>query len=399
MKRVRELDGLRVFAIFAVLAVHYRPPFRPGLDFLSLGWTGVDLFFIISGFLITTILFSLRGTQHPYRVFYWRRMLRIFPPYYLVLLVLTVFPALRYTSQKVDLHLGSWLFLDSFRNMHMYYNSVLSLLHGNSLNTQQLPLGDYFSTQYKDGFTIFWSLSVEEVFYLIWAPIVLSCSRRKLFTISLLAIVICPFLRVLFHSSQWEFFFFPCRFDTLMMGSLLSLLFIAHNRGEIPRLTLIRGLGVAGGLSLLCLVPLCLYDGLLNHMELRSALSFTAFGYSLLGFLFASVVGLCVIYTESAMWWCKVLRLKPLVYIGTISYMMYMIHIPIWVTVYKIFCRLEGPGVIPGLSVGLLSTAGTIALAAISWKFFERPMLAFKDSSFPIPRRALKREEEVLHRL
>src|ERR1700710_1023238 len=126
MKRVRELDGLRVFAIVAVIAVHYQPPFRPDLDFLSLGWAGVDLFFVVSGFLITTILFSLRGTQHPYRVFYWRRMLRIFPPYYLVLLGLTVLPALRYSGQKVDWHLGSWLFLDSLRNIHLYYDSVLS---------------------------------------------------------------------------------------------------------------------------------------------------------------------------------------------------------------------------------------------------------------------------------
>lgn len=399
MKRVRELDGLRVFAVLAVMAVHYRPPFRPGLDFLSLGWAGVDLFFVISGYLITTILISLRGTRDPYRVFYWRRMLRIFPPYYLVLLFLTAYPAIRNLGQNVNWHLGSWLFLDSFRNLRAYYGSISLFLHGHPLNRQQLPLGNYVFTNYEDGFSVFWSLSVEEIFYLIWTPIVLMCSRRKLLIISLLAIILCPFLRVLCHSSQWEFFFFPCRFDSLMMGSLLALIFIAANQGEVRRSTLVPILGLAGAVSLLCLVPLCIHDGLFRHMELRSALSFTAFGYSLLGIFFASVVGLCVLHAESAKWWCRLLRLKPMVFVGTVSYMMYLIHISVWVTVYKIFFSLGGHGTIPWLLLGLLSTAGTIALSAISWKFLESPILAFKNSSFPFPMRALKREEDLLHPL
>jgi len=269
-------------------------------------------------------------------------------------------------------------------------------LQGHPLDRRILPLGDYVFTHYKDGFSIFWSLSVEEAFYLIWTPIVLRCSRGNLITIGLLAVVICPFLRVICHSSQWEFFFFPCRFDTLMLGSLLALSFGAVSEGEVPRATLVRGLNVAGALSLLCLVPLCIHDGLLRHMDLRSALSFTAFGYSLLGVFFVSVVGLCVVHAESALWWCRFLRLKPMVFVGTVSYMMYLIHISVWVTIYKLFCRFEGPGLVPWLLIAFLSTAGTIAVAAISWRFFESPLLAFKNATFPIPRRALKREQELL---
>lgn len=397
LKRIREVDGLRVFAVLAVMAVHYRPPMRPGLDFLSLGWAGVDLFFVISGYLITTILLSLRDTRHPYRVFYWRRMLRIFPPYYLVLLFLTGYPAIRIHGHNVDWHLGSWLFLDSFRKLGAYYSSILLFLQGHPLDRRILPLGDYVFTHYKDGFSIFWSLSVEEAFYLIWTPIVLMCSRRKLVVIGLAALIVCPFLRVICHSSQWEFFFFPCRFDTLMMGSLLALSFSAVNLGEVRRSTLVRSLGVAGALSLLCLVPLCIHDGLFRQMEVRSALNFTAFGYSLLGVFFASVVGLCVVHAESALWWCRFLRLKPIVFVGSISYMMYLIHIIVWVTIYKLFVRFEGPGAAPWLLIGFLSTAGTIGVAAFSWRFFESPLLAFKNSSFPIPRRALDREQELLH--
>ena len=399
MTRIRELDGLRFFAILAVMAVHYRPPFRTGLGFLSLGWAGVDLFFVISGFLITTILVSLCGTPRPYRVFYWRRTLRIFPAYYFVLFALIVLSARSHSGQRLDWHLGSWLFLDSFRNLQKYGTAVISVLHGHPLEKQRLPLGTYFFTEYKDGFSIFWSLSIEEIFYLIWTPIVFHFSRRTLITIGLLAIVLCPCLRVLCHGSQWEFFFFPCRFDTLMIGSLLSILVIALGRGEIRRSTLVGGLRLTGGLALLCLLPLCMHDGLFDHMELRSALSFTAFGYSLLGLMFASIVGLSVLHAESAKWWCRLLRLRPMVYVGTISYMMYMTHILVWVTFYKFLCRLEGRGATPGILVGLLSATGTIVVAGISWRFFEQPILSLRNGNFSVPARALKSDFGLLHPL
>ncbi len=70
MSRIRELDGLRFFAILGVLMVHFRPSSAHRLDFMSLGWAGVDLFFVISGFLITNILIRLRAEKHPFKTFY-----------------------------------------------------------------------------------------------------------------------------------------------------------------------------------------------------------------------------------------------------------------------------------------------------------------------------------------
>jgi peptidoglycan/LPS O-acetylase OafA/YrhL len=384
MKRIRELDGLRFLAIFAVLLVHYRPPSRPGWNFLSLGWVGVDLFFAISGFLITTILVSLRGSRNPYRVFYWRRTLRIFPPYYAVLLPLSLAIVLSHAQVAAHLTIEAWVFLLSLTGLsHQIHGALLVLLHGVPLNTARTAVENHLFASYGDGIFVFWSLSVEELFYLMWAPIVLRCSRRQLLTISLAAIAVCPVLRVLFHTPLYpECFSFVCRFDSLMMGSLLSLLFIACKRGEISQPALKRGLNAGLAISLVCLAVLCAYSGLFNGLEIRTALSFSAFGYSLLGILFASVVGICAIHAESGLWWAAILGARPLVYIGTISYTMYLIHIPVWVTIYKLISILQGREATPGLILILLSVTTTIALAAISWRFVEKPILRFKDAAF-----------------
>ena len=85
MKRARilELDGLRAFAIFSVMLLHFVHATRA----FQAGWVGVNPFFVISGFLITSILLNLRSDPTPYKKFYWRRVLRIFPSYYSVLAI------------------------------------------------------------------------------------------------------------------------------------------------------------------------------------------------------------------------------------------------------------------------------------------------------------------------
>ncbi|HEX5284027.1 MAG TPA: acyltransferase family protein, partial [Bryocella sp.] len=81
MSRILELDGLRAIAILLVLGCHY-PGFANRAKRLpEFGWVGVDIFFALSGYLITTILLGLRGRSAPYRTFYSRRAIRILPPY------------------------------------------------------------------------------------------------------------------------------------------------------------------------------------------------------------------------------------------------------------------------------------------------------------------------------
>lgn len=357
MKRIKELDGLRFFAIFAVFLVHYRPPHHPSWDLLATGWVGVDLFFVISGFLITTILLSLRDSSRPFTIFYWRRALRILPPYFVVLLCLCVAGILTHDPLPLPQAAAAMVFLSSLGMAHHAYVVFLHVLHSSSLSTAHAPLDHiHFFSSYRDGVGVFWSLSVEELFYLVWAPVVLRCSRRMILIISALAVVICPVLRLLVHDSLYaECFLFVCRFDTLMIGSLLALLFATSSRGTMSRSTLSSGLNATLVISLVASILLCVHCGVLRHIEIRSTLSFAAFGYTLLGTFFACVVGICCLHTGSEIFWARILRSRPLVYIGTVSYGMYLIHIPVWVALYRTFSRLDPTWTTPGVWMGLVS--------------------------------------------
>src|SRR5208282_2208676 len=148
--RIRELDGLRGIAILVVVAYHYMS-WLPATG-AQLGWLGVDLFFVLSGFLITTILVNLRGSEHYFSVFYARRALRIFPLYYLA----------------VGIYLASCLVSGMAGSPRLwagyifYYSSLLSGQNKNVMATS-LALG------VSSGLAVLWSLSVEEIYYTIWA--------------------------------------------------------------------------------------------------------------------------------------------------------------------------------------------------------------------------------------
>ena len=381
MKRIRELDGLRFFAILGVLCVHYRPPFRPSLNVLSIGWIGVDLFFVISGFLITNVLISLKTTTHPYRVFYWRRALRIFPAYYLVLIGLLAagyFTHLHFSRAEITLPL---LFLSSFQESYSIHQVYAVLLHGHALSKQSLAIDNHVFSSLRNATAIFWSLSFEEIFYLLWAPIVLHFSRRVLVSIAGAIIVISPFLRLLGHDPTFrECFSFPFRFDSLAMGSLLALILIAYKQDAKGGLkALIRGLKICAVASLIFLIILFIDDGFLRSIEPRSTLSFSFFGYSLLGVFFACIIGLCALFTDSSRWWAAFLRNRVLIYIGTVSYMIYLVHIPAWIFVYRMIARFEGHEPSASLALGMVAAITTVAIAALSWIVYERPILSYKN--------------------
>ena len=388
-KRIHELDGLRFIAIAGVLLVHYRPPFRPHLDALALGWAGVDLFFVISGYLITSNLLALRGTSRPYRVFYWHRFLRIFPPYYLALVAVIALCVVHgdYLSHSAVGRLG--LFLTSIvpwpvPTLYPWHAVATSLHHGLHSNAL-LPLDNHVMNNFVQGAALLWSLSIEELFYLVWAPVVLRGSRFVILAVSLSAIAFCPLLRILCHvPNYFEYFYLPTRFDALTFGSVVALLFTAHKRDQLSRRLLARIFKIAAVGSTAGLVVLGWQDGLFQHKEIRSALSFAAFGYTLLGVLFASVMGSCILESGNNSWWAKLLRLRALTYVGEISYVIYLTHIPVYISIGILSAKLmKRPEIFPTLWLGLIAAFATIALAALSWKFYERPLQRFRNAIRP----------------
>jgi peptidoglycan/LPS O-acetylase OafA/YrhL len=187
-------------------------------------------------------------------------------------------------------------------------------------------------------------------------------------------------LRGLTHTPDaMETFGFITRFDSLSAGACLALLFLAAQRGKVSIRMLEVGALAAIPVSALALFLLSWRCGLFSNVELRSTLAFSVCGYTLIAILCAAVVALSVRWSGSSR--TRILRQRPLVYLGAISYMMYLIHVPVYVVAGMSLARI---GPLPQMAVlqGIVAAVCTIGLAALSWKYFETPILNFKDRKF-----------------
>jgi peptidoglycan/LPS O-acetylase OafA/YrhL len=240
-KHLPALDGVRGLAILLVLFAHATVnvatgpwPTLPGRLYFTLcsfGWIGVDLFFVLSGFLITRILINTRAGPGYFRNFYARRALRIFPLYYGVLTVLFVTNALM-GRHPPDADSSAWLWC--------YASNIALACKGGPLN-----YGDWFATGH------FWSLAVEEQFYLLWPVVVLLCSPTALRRICLGCLLAALVLRVILVCSAANQFavylLTPCKMDALAAGAWLAS--AVHSGGvhalERPARTVAGGSGGA----------------------------------------------------------------------------------------------------------------------------------------------------------
>ncbi len=242
------LDGVRGVAILLVLYAHFTATEPAGaalnvferIYFRSaqLGWWGVDLFFVLSGFLITGILYDAKGKEHYFRNFYMRRVLRIFPLYYGVLLLVFVVIPLARTPHSLDdqtaVHSSLWLWCYAANIGMCVHDAVMNYSHTLEFNH-------------------FWSLAVEEHFYFVWPLLVHAFGRQSLVRICGAIIVGALGLRwmMLELDIHWmkRFFLTPCRMDALAMGALLALLV----RGDYGLARLVKGarwIAMVGGLIL-----------------------------------------------------------------------------------------------------------------------------------------------------
>ncbi|HEX9003699.1 MAG TPA: acyltransferase [Blastocatellia bacterium] len=246
---IPALDGIRGLAILVVLYAHFTMKEPVGLALTvfdrfyfrsaQLGWWGVDLFFVLSGFLITGILFDAKGKQHFFRNFYMRRVLRIFPLYYGVLVLAFVIVPLAMPPHSSSNSTGTisslWLWFYASNIAIGYYNA--------------LP---HFSDLFE--FNHFWSLAVEEHFYFLWPFLVYAFRRKPLLWICGGIIVGALALRLMMVELDihWlkRFFLTPCRMDALAMGALLALL-VRGSWQQARLVKLARWVALIGGLILL----------------------------------------------------------------------------------------------------------------------------------------------------
>lgn len=356
-KRVPELDGLRGIAILLVLVFHFTP-YRGGLrifaPYVQIGWIGVDLFFVLSGYLITGILLDTRGHEHWYRNFIGRRSLRIFPLYYAALVVdgfVSYYPAAMNWKDFFSLRDGWWYF--------GYVSNVKVFLDNKWPSLSIL--------------TPLWSLSVEEQFYLLFPLVVLLLSRKTLPRVLIGAVVAAFLIRLglviaMPLNTAGTYTLMPCRMDALALGGL-----IAIARRDFPNVLMQRWIAWLTGLSALTFIFICVTYGTTPWTRPMRTL-----GFSALDIAFAGLLVLLAIWRVRPL--PAFCRLRFMVWTGTISYGIYILHIPAAVVVR----RIAGPLVTPTGSVDFfLSIAAAMAAAWISWKIFESPILRLKDRFVP----------------
>jgi peptidoglycan/LPS O-acetylase OafA/YrhL len=355
-KHIDSLDGLRGIAILLVFFFHYLPrnSHNPLSWLASLGWSGVDLFFVLSGFLITGILYDTRKATNFFKVFYARRALRLFPLYFFAVSIVLVVAVLLHTPM-------SWKAIP----FYIYGANVMLVVPGGVPN-----FTPYFQCIH------FWSLAVEEQFYSLWPLVVFFVLRRKtLMQICVGGILGALLFRVtMTHlgASTWMLYTeLPSRMDALLAGALLALAL----RGPRPDAWLRRGrLYPLMGACCLLLVILFIRA---RSLFLDSAAR-TSWGYSMIAGIYVCVLALAQLPGTVAN---RVGRLSVLRFFGRYSYGLYVWHdlpSPICVTWRAWFLRNIHPLIVGQLVYALAMLALFTVVAVASYHLLELRFLKLK---------------------
>ncbi len=354
--RLPELDGLRGIAILLVFVFHCFPdritlgPFWAALRDSS--WLGVDLFFVISGFLITRILMATRDDPNRYSVFYGRRTLRIFPLYYFVLTAIVVAQWLSPLAQQLFRNtappISYWTY--TF-NLHVSYHD-------------QWPQNQVLNH--------FWSLSVEEQFYLVWPFLVFSVARKSLPRLmgAVLLVALASRLALYGLDCSWVSIYSNtlARVDSFALGGLAAYLHCyASPKIVLPGMRVVfygSGLGLLGfGF---------VHQGINPFLMVTQLVIATVLAVFFASWIYLSVndEGLF----SSVRW---ALRWPWLSKVGHYSYGIYIYHWPIW-----FFMATRLPPSAPGLEQWKRTLIGaflTMVVSVLSYHFLEKPFLNKKD--------------------
>ena len=366
---IPSLDGLRGVAVLLVMVSHFAilAPGSPLQEVLigsaKMGWIGVDLFFVLSGFLITGILIDSRGSQGYFRRFYARRTLRIFPLYYaFVLVVLVAWPRLSGSAPT------SWR------------DELTFLAYGSNI------LFAFVGWEGMPGHTThLWSLAVEEQFYLLWPLVVFGVAPQRLGRVCVGLIAAAwasrAVLGYVFPDGIAGYALLPARMDALAMGSLLAV--AVREPGWQARLR--RWALPVTVIAVLLLVTAAVFSPMLRSNEgpfPPLALHVQLLAYPAFDLLSVALVGGCVIaFAEGRR---SMLEAGWLRAFGRYSYALYLLHVPIRNLLHNSLFpggrlpSLLGSVLLTQLLVLIVGIAVTYALALVSWYGFERHFLRLK---------------------
>jgi peptidoglycan/LPS O-acetylase OafA/YrhL len=329
-----DIDGLRAVAVLSVILYHLSSSLLPG------GFVGVDIFFVISGFLITrNIMNELRAGRFSLLDFYRRRVKRIAPAMFVVVAV-TVLVAqyiLLPEAAETTAESGLWS-IASLANVYFWQRLDTSYF---AASTQQLPL------------LHLWSLGVEEQFYALWPLLLLLTFSAKRFvlgatSIALLSVLAAHWLFTV--SPTFVFYMLPTRAGELLAGAIVACMVVrgrvaATSKGFLSASAALGAALIAGSLCLLD--ETLLFPGLLAIPPVLGA-------------------ALLILAGERPNAIARTLSLRPLVFVGLVSYSAYLWHWPL-LAFYRYGHGTVGP------SAGLVIFGLTLALAALTYRFVEQP--------------------------
>ncbi len=370
------LDGLRAIAFLMVFVFHYGSgPFQiPYLTpVFSWGWMGVDVFFVLSGFLITGILYDSLHSECFFRNFYIRRALRIFPLYYGVwILALLLTPVLHIYWNRYNFAMAA------------YVGNFWAPLH--LAHPHALPGAVLFSPYHAGGparsinFGHFWTLCIEEQFYLVWPAIVWWVrSRRALLQLCLGVVVLVPIVRL------WYAYAHPAgvaagtlyvgtffRIDSILLGAAIALWL----RGPATDVGTTRR---AASITAVAAPALFLAGYLFTGRYHGPTTRFVGVcGFTLIAITCGALLLLAI---DPSTWLTRVLQRRPLLFLGRLSYGLYVFHfIPLGL-VAKAYLRLQPYHI--QLTVQPLTFAALVGVAWLSFRFYESPFLRLKSVLAP----------------
>jgi peptidoglycan/LPS O-acetylase OafA/YrhL len=356
---------MRGVAVLMVLAFHFLHVDGEGgaaeralLSASRSGWAGVDLFFVLSGFLITGILLDARGGPGYFRAFYARRVLRIFPLYYAYLAVLFLAVPLLLPSLDVKPETQGWLWT--------YLGNVLFAREGG-----------FHASPYTGHF---WSLAVEEQFYLAWPLLVWVLPRRRLALVCLGLVAGAFALRLGIHRTTFNataaYVLTPARMDALALGALVAV--AAREPAWWPRVR--RGAPWLLAASSAAVAAVWVRQGGLFGGD--PVVQVWAFGPLAAGFAALLVLALD---GEGTSRLSRALRNRTLRGAGKYSYGLYVLHYPIFLALEAAgftslaLAEATGSRILGVLAFAGVAGAATLAAALLSWNLLEKPFLRWKD--------------------
>lgn len=314
----------------------------------SFGWAGVDLFFVLSGFLIGTILIRNKQSPHYFSTFYIRRFVRIVPNYYLLIGIFLLLLTIPYFSRSEFLHKSNnipwWSYLVMVHNIYMGH------LHS---------LG-------SDAVNVTWSIGIEEQFYLVYPLIVFVVPKKWIPFILGLAILMASVIRGYYDHWIPRYVLLPCRMDSIAFGALAAWF---NEETDMPKL--VRKYSRWLSLVMLADIGLCLFL-FLKYRDMGINRHFY------LALFFSGCLVTALVYKET--FYGSLLRNRALTWIGQISYSLYLFHYLILFLLQYTLLNYEGGVMISNakdLSLTVLAMGLSVLFAWVVYRWMETPFVKF----------------------